>query len=134
MNKAKCFVVLIGLFVLYSCAKIDRNKPFIASLKVNGDASDTVYTGELTLNISYEITDDELIVESRLKMVQQDDLDSGFFYLNISSINAKSYSGNAIIIVPDSVTVDSKLFKLSIDAYDSSGNTADPVYQIINFK
>lgn len=134
MRKARVFILIAGILAVFSCAKVDRNKPFIASLKINGDASDTVYTGKLTLNISYEITDDVMVVDSRLKMVQQDDLDSGFFYLNITSVNARNYSGNATIIVPDSVTQDSKLFKLSIDAYDNSGNTADPVYQIINFK
>jgi hypothetical protein len=134
MRKARVFILIAGLLAVFSCAKVDRNKPFIASLKINGDAGDTIYTGKLTLNISYEITDDVMIVDSRLKMVQQDDLDSGFFYLNITSVNARTYSGNATIIVPDSVTVDSKLFKLSIDAFDDSGNQADPIYKIINFK
>lgn len=122
------------LIIAFSCAKEDNNRPYISGLKVNDIGTDTVYLVNGDLNVNYEISDDEIVVESKIKLVQEDNLDSGFFFLSFAQVNAKNYSGSQYIFVPDSIKKHSKLFELSIDAYDDSGNEAYQLTKLINFK
>ena len=66
--------------------------------------------------------------------MEQGNLDSGFFYLSIESVNSNSYSGLKTVMIPDSVATDSTYLKVSVDAYDDSGNQASPLTKIINFQ
>ena len=129
------YISLLLLFLLgTSCLKIDNNRPYISGLKVNDIGTDTVYIVNGDLTISYQVSDDVTVVDTKIDMVQQDNLDSGFFYLSILSVNAKDYVVNDNVVVPDSVKKDSKLFKISVNAFDDSGNQALQVSKIINFK
>lgn len=134
MNRKVLILILLSLLTFSSCKKVDRNKPFISSIKVNGDASDTVFTLEQSLSISYEVSDDVMIVDTKLKLVEQGNLDSGFFYLAIEPVNSNNYSGLNTVTIPDSVATDSTYLKVSVDAYDNSGNQATQLSKIINFQ
>ena len=134
MNFRKLIIASFILSFAFSCAKIDNNRPYISSVKVNGVGTDTIYLVDGTLDIVYLISDDELIVDSKIKFVQNDNLDSGFFFLSIAQVNAKNLTGNEVIVVPDTVKKHSKLFTLTVDAYDNSGNTANQLSKVIHFK
>lgn len=134
MNFSKLIIASFIISLAFSCAKIDNNRPYISSVKVNGVGTDTIYVVDGDLDIDYLVSDDELIVDSKIKFVQNDNLDSGFFYLSIVNVDSKSYSGNELITVPDSIKKHSKLFTLTVDAYDNSGNTANQLSKVIHFK
>jgi len=134
MKRVSYLYVLLMAMMLASCIKIDNNLPYITGVKVNGFATDTIYLVNGDLDVSYQVSDDVMVVDSKVTMVQQDNLDSGFFYLSIVSIDAKIYNGSEAFVVPDSVKKDSKLFKISVNAFDNSGNKAASVSKIINFK
>lgn len=134
MKYSSVIILSFLLCLLYSCARVDNNLPYISGLKVNGEGTDTIYLLEGDLNVDYLISDDELIVDSKVKLVQNDNLDSGFIFLSIVSVNSKDYTGNEEIIVPDSIKKHSKLFTLSVDAFDDSGNQAYQLSKLIHFK
>jgi hypothetical protein len=134
MKRTSYLLVALMMMLLASCLKIDNNLPYISGVTVNGYAADTIYLVNGDLNVTYQISDDVMVVDSKVTMVQQDNLDSGFFYLSIVSVDANYFSGNDAIVVPDSVKEDSKLFKISVNAFDNSGNKAASVSKIINFK
>lgn len=127
------YTIVLTLFFA-SCIKVDRNIPYISTLKVNGQGSDTIYVVDGTLYVNFEVSDDVLLIDTKLKLVELANLDSGFYYLNIQNIDAKNYTGEEIIMVPDSIKEHSKLFKLSVDAFDDSGNRANQLSKLINFK
>ncbi len=128
-----CYIVLL-LFMIQSCAKIDKIRPSINSLFVNDHSGDTVYIGPGILLINYEITDNELIQSNKLKLLEQTTNDTAFFYLFIEDVNSNTYNKEITVIVPDSIKAISKFFTLTIDAFDDSGNQALQKKTIINFK
>jgi hypothetical protein len=134
MRPYSFIISILFVLLLNSCIEVDKTRPYISGLKINGLSGDTVYTGIGDLDITYSISDNITIKESRVKVQQQDNLDSGFFYLAIQAVNAKYFDGQNAVSIPDSIRSDSKLFKVSIDAYDTYGNQAFPVVSVINFK
>ena len=119
---------------MLSCAKQDKNLPYISTVKINNLGTDTVYLVQGTFEVDYQVSDDELVVDSRIRITENANPDSGFFYLNIQRINSNNYNGFDLIVVPDSVKEDSKLYLLTVDAYDNSGNEALQWEKTIYFK
>lgn len=126
-------VIAVGLLVT-SCAEIDKIAPIISSLEINGQSGDTVYIGVPNLTIEYEVSDNEFLVDSKIKIVENANLDSGYFYLNIQGLGVGSYEGMISVTIPDSVIQLSTPLTVSIDAFDDSGNQATQVKSIIIFK
>lgn len=129
------YILTIFLIIgVYSCNKVDRTPPEIESFKINGLELDTIYLGPGILDITYEVSDNEMVVDSKIKIIELANIDSGYFYLNIQKIQLNRYSGSDLVIVPDSVRVDSYKFEVTIDAFDDSGNQAIQKKILVNFK
>ena len=129
------YILSSVLFIaMLSCAKQDKNLPYISTVKINNLGTDTVYLVQGTFEVDYQVSDDELVVDSRIRITENANPDSGFFYLNIQRINSNNYNGFDLIVVPDSVKEDSKLYLLTVDAYDNSGNEALQWEKTIYFK
>lgn len=128
-------VIILIVFSMASCAKIDRIPPEINSLKINGiEVSDTTYLGSGTFIVNYMISDKELVQSCKFNLKEQVNHDSAFSYLLIKEINSNQFIDEVTMYVPDSVKLNSKFFSLTLNAFDNSGNQAKQRKTIINFK
>ena len=134
MKRIAIIALLAIALLIYSCAEIDKIAPIISSLEVNGKSGETIYIGVPNLTIEYEVSDNEFVVDSKIKIVEDANLDSGYFYLNIQSLGVGRYEGMLMVTIPDSVFQLSTPLTISIDAFDDSGNQAIQVKSTIIFK
>jgi hypothetical protein len=128
--------ILSLLFVLlfYSCTKVDKIKPIVSLLEVNGKSGEIIYVGVPKLIIDYEVSDDILVVDSKIKLFETNNTDSGYISLNIQSLNTSYYRGVITIIIPDSIFDLSIPLTISIDGFDDSGNQADQLKSTIKYR
>jgi len=134
MKRIAIIALITIALLIYSCAEIDKIAPIISSLEVNGKSGETIYIGVPNLTIEYEVSDNEFVVDSKIKIVEDANLDSGYFYLNIQSLGVGRYEGMLTVTIPDSVFQLSTPLTISIDAFDDSGNQAIQVKSTIIFK
>ena len=124
----------MGIVFIFSCQKIDKIGPVVETLSVNGIFEDTIYLAPLEIYVEYEVTDDELVVDTRIRIIELANPDSGFFYLDITRANSDYFKGSNKLSIPDSILQVSKLYSLTIDAYDPSGNQAIQKKSLLHFK
>ena len=134
MKRNSTIALFFVVFFLYSCAKVDKEPPIISFLEVNGKTDEVIYIGIPKLSIEYEVFDNEFVVDSKIKIVENANLDSGYFYIHIQSINANAYTGSLNVTLPDSIFQLKHQLTVSIDAFDDSGNQATQLNTIIKFR
>ena len=133
MKNGFSIIIILIVFSIASCAKIDRQRPVINWVKVNGIDADSLFLSNGTFSVNYNITDNELIQSCRIYLQEQVNNDSAFYSLVIKDVNTNSFTDELIMVVPDSVILDSNYFSLKVDAFDNSGNQAIQRKLIINF-
>jgi len=134
MRVIPSIALLLILLLNYSCVEIDKIPPTISFLEVNGKSGETIYIGIPDLTIEYEVSDNEFVVDSKIKIVENANLDSGYFYLNIQSLGVGSYNGKFTITLPDSIFDLKPPLTISVDAFDDTGNQASQIKSIIKFR
>ena len=125
---------LIALITLASCARIDNTRPTINQMLINTIEADSIGLANGDITVTYLVSDNEEIVDSRVRCMQLNSGDSGFVFLDIRNVNAGSYSGEVNFSIPDSIQEPLTYFNITVDAFDNSANQAIQRSTIIFFK